>query len=90
MNIIFRRAIKKNALSSNTTSGTFIQQQIKAYLISHGHLDHNAGFIINTPSDIAGKFIIGLNETINIIQNSYFNNLAWVDFGSNGLKVIET
>jgi cAMP phosphodiesterase len=86
---IFRRAIKKNSLPSNTNSETFIREQIKAYLISHGHLDHLSGFLLNTPNDKSGKFIIGLNETINIIQKSYFNNLAWTDFGPNGLKVIK-
>lgn len=69
-------------------SETFIQEQIKAYLISHGHLDHISGFILNTPNDKSGKFIIGLNQTIDIIQKYYFNNQAWIDFGPNGLKVI--
>lgn len=86
---IFRKAIQKNSLPSNTNIETFIREQIKAYLISHGHLDHISGFIINSPNDKSGKFIIGLNQTINIIQKSYFNNQAWADFGPKGLKVIK-
>lgn len=69
-------------------SDTFIREQIKAYFISHGHLDHISGFILNTPNDKAGKMIFGLNETINIIQQSYFNGQAWADFGPTGLKVM--
>ena len=87
--ILFRIAIQQKSLPSNTDSETFFREQIKAYLISHGHLDHNTGFFINNPNDKPGKFIIGLNETINIIRNHYFNNLAWADFGPTGIKVNE-
>ncbi|CAF1515749.1 unnamed protein product [Rotaria sordida] len=82
-------AIQQNSLPADTDKETFIREQIKAYLISHGHLDHNSGFILNTPNDKSGKFIIGLNETINIIRQSYFNNQAWADFGSTGLKTYD-
>ncbi len=85
----FRIAIQQKSLPAYTDSQTFIQEQIKAYLISHGHLDHISGFLLNTPNDKSGKFIIGLNQTINIIQKHYFNNQAWADFGSTGLKVIK-
>ncbi len=87
--ILFRIAIQQQSLPSHTDSETFIREQIKAYLISHGHLDHITGFLINTPNDKSGKFIIGLNETINIIRNHYFNNQAWADFGPTGIKVNE-
>ena len=83
-----RKAIEQGALPSNTDSETFIQEQIKAYLISHGHLDHNSGFLLYTPNDKAVKYLFGLNETINIIQQSYFNGQAWIDFGPTGFKVI--
>lgn len=80
-------AIKSNLLASSIDTETFIQNHIKAYLISHGHLDHLSGFLLNTPNDKRGKYIVALNETINIIQQHYFNGQAWADFGSNGLKV---
>ena len=69
---LFRIAIQQQSLPSHTDIETFIREQIKAYLISHGHLDHITGFIINTPNDKSGKFIIGLNQTINIIRKSLF------------------
>jgi cAMP phosphodiesterase len=84
----YRIAIEKRSLPLQTDVQGFLQDQIKAYLISHGHLDHISGFILNTPNDKSGKFIIGLNQTINIIRKSYFNNQAWADFGPTGLKVI--
>lgn len=85
----YRIAIEKRSLPLQTDVQGFLQDQIKAYLISHGHLDHISGFILNTPNDKSGKFIIGLNQTINIIRKSYFNNQAWADFGPTGLKVIK-
>ena len=83
----FRVALQRKVLGSASDSETFIRAQIKAYLISHGHLDHLSGFLLNTPNDQAGKFIIALNETVMIIREHYFNNQAWADFGSTGLKV---
>ena len=74
-------------MPSDTNIQRFFQDQIKGYLISHGHLDHISGFLLNTPNDKPGKYIIGLNETIKIIRKHYFNNQAWADFGSTGLKV---
>ncbi|CAF1577505.1 unnamed protein product [Rotaria magnacalcarata] len=82
-------AIKQQSLPLNTDKEIFIREQIKAYLISHGHLDHITGFLINTPNDKSGKFIIGLNQTIKIIRDHYFNNQAWADFGSTGLKTYD-
>ena len=80
-------AIQKKSLPSNTDAETFIRSRIKAYLISHGHLDHISGFLLNSPNDQAGKYILGLNETISIIRQHYFNNQAWADFASTGIKV---
>lgn len=85
--IICRIAIQKKSLPSKTNKEIFIREQIKAYLISHGHLDHITGFLINSANDKSEKFIIGLNETIKIIKDHYFNNKAWADFGPTGLKV---
>lgn len=64
----------------------FLKEKIKAYLLSHPHLDHVAGLIVNSPNDKAGKTIIGFNSTISVIRDHYFNNKAWPDFGPNGIK----
>lgn len=60
---------------------------IKAYFISHGHLDHAAGLILNSPNDIA-KPIYALPSVIDILKNSYFTWNSWANFGSEGDKPI--
>ncbi|CAF1230868.1 unnamed protein product [Rotaria sp. Silwood1] len=79
-------AIEHKSLPEDTDIDVFIRNQIKAYLISHGHLDHVSGFLLNNPNDKAEKVIVGLNETIQIIQDHYYNNKAWINFGPTGLK----
>src|SRR5690625_336365 len=56
---------------------------IKAYFISHGHLDHLAGMIINSPDD-AKKPIYALPSTIEVLKNKYFTNDAWSNFANEG------
>ena len=81
-------AIKQKCFPSQSlTAEQFLQEHVKAYFISHGHLDHINGFILNSPNDKSGKTIFALNETIQIIQDDFFNNQAWADFGPHGLKV---
>jgi cAMP phosphodiesterase len=80
-------AIERRALPDDTDSETFIRRHIKAYLISHAHLDHITGFLLNSPNDQSGKFIVALNQTVDIIRRHYFNNEVWADFASTGLKV---
>lgn len=62
---------------------TVLQNQIKGYFISHGHLDHLSGLIINSPDDTA-KPIYGIDETINTLRDRYFTNDAWVNFANEG------
>ena len=53
-------------------SGEAIQKQnIKAYFISHGHLDHLSGLILNSPNDIA-KPVYALPSVIDVLKNNYF------------------
>ncbi|HEX8429461.1 3',5'-cyclic-nucleotide phosphodiesterase [Hymenobacter sp.] len=62
---------------------TVLRSYIKAYLLSHAHLDHVAGLLLNAPDD-APKTIYGLPECLTIIQRDYFNWQAWPNFGSGG------
>jgi len=65
----------------------FLQDQIKAYLLSHAHFDHTTGLIINSVEDSSeGKQIIGLPTTLDNFQQHVFNGKTWADFGPNGLK----
>jgi 3',5'-cyclic-nucleotide phosphodiesterase len=64
----------------------FLQKRIQAYLISHAHLDHVGGLILNSVEDNNGKVIVGLNQTIESIQRNLFNDKTWINFGPTGLK----
>ncbi len=63
----------------------FFQNQIKAYLISHPHLDHVAGLVINSTAD-SKKPLLGTDFTINSIRDHLFNWIIWPNFGSEGKK----
>ena len=60
-----------------------LKQYIKGYLISHAHLDHVAGLIINSPDDTA-KTIYGLASCIATIKTHYFTWESWANFTDEG------
>ncbi|AMJ68019.1 3',5'-cyclic-nucleotide phosphodiesterase [Hymenobacter sp. PAMC 26628] len=64
-------------------AGVVLKTYIKAYLISHAHLDHVAGLLLNAPDDNA-KTIYGLPSCLATLQNDYFNWRAWPNFGNAG------
>ena len=49
-----------------------LRNHVKAYLISHAHLDHVAGLVINSTADVK-KPIFGIDTTINMIRDNLFN-----------------
>lgn len=61
------------------------RKQIKGYLISHAHLDHVAGLIINSPADTV-KNIYGIPSVLNILRDKYFTWDAWANFANEGEK----
>jgi cAMP phosphodiesterase len=60
-----------------------LKQYIKCYLISHAHLDHVAGLIINSPDDTA-KTIYGLASTLETLKTHYFTWDSWANFADEG------
>ncbi|OAA58633.1 Cyclic-AMP phosphodiesterase, class-II [Niveomyces insectorum RCEF 264] len=58
----------------------FVQSTlIDTYLITHPHLDHISGFVINT-AGLPGarpKRLAGLPSTISAFKNHIFNNIIW-------------
>ena len=60
-----------------------LRKYIKGYFISHAHLDHLAGLIINSPDDTA-KTIYGLESTLQTIKTHYFTWESWANFTDEG------
>ena len=75
-------AAAKKLFKSNNPS-TIQQEQINGYFISHAHLDHTAGLIMNSPNDNA-KNLYGLASVLDVFKNNYFTWSAWANFGNEG------
>ena len=69
----------------NIPAEQVMRQYIKGYFISHAHLDHVAGLIINSPDDTA-KNIYGLAATLETIKTHYFTWESWANFADEGDK----
>jgi cAMP phosphodiesterase len=65
------------------SAGVVLKRYIKAYCISHPHLDHVAGLLLNAPDDTP-KPIYGLAACLATLQQDYFNWRAWPNFGDGG------
>ena len=74
-------AIKEKVFT--TTTSTVLRNNIQGYLISHPHLDHLAGLIINSPDDTT-KHIYGLPFCLDVIADKYFSWKSWANFGDAG------
>ena len=67
-----------------TSNPSVIQQNnINSYFISHAHLDHTAGLIMNSPNDKA-KNLYGLPSVLDVFKKNYFTWSAWANFGNEG------
>lgn len=60
-----------------------LAQYIKGYCLSHPHLDHVAGLLLNAPDDTP-KPIYGLAACLATVQQDYFNWQAWPNFADGG------
>ncbi|NVM62486.1 3',5'-cyclic-nucleotide phosphodiesterase [Mucilaginibacter sp. SG538B] len=69
--------------SFKVPANTVLRQYIKGYFISHSHLDHIAGLIINSPED-STKSIYALNDCIETIKTHYFTWKSWANFADQG------
>ncbi len=76
-----------NKLFTEYSAEEIQKNKIKAYFISHAHLDHVAGLILNSPND-SPKNIYGFSPVIEIMKNNYFTAKSWANFGSEGDKPI--
>jgi cAMP phosphodiesterase len=60
-----------------------LRKYIKGYLISHSHLDHLAGLIINSPDDTT-KNIYAFADCIETFKTRYFTWKSWANFADEG------
>ncbi len=78
----------QNKLFVNEHNSEALQKKyIKAYFISHGHLDHLAGLVLNAPNDIA-KPIYAFPSVIEVLKNNYFTWKSWANFANEGEQPI--
>jgi 3',5'-cyclic-nucleotide phosphodiesterase len=76
-----------NKLFTENSAEEVQKNKIKAYFISHAHLDHVAGLILNSPND-SPKNIYGFSSVLEIMKNNYFTAKSWANFGNEGDKPI--
>lgn len=60
-----------------------LRKYIKGYCISHAHLDHVSGLIINSPAD-SSKTVYATRKCMETMENHYFNGESWANFGDEG------
>ena len=66
---------------------TEIQKKfINSYFISHGHLDHTAGLVMNSPGDSFKKNIYAIPSVIEVLKSSQFSSKSWSNFANEGDK----
>jgi cAMP phosphodiesterase len=66
-------------MSAKANAAHVIRSLIDTYLITHPHLDHISGFVVNT-AGLPGtrpKRIAALPSTITAFKNHIFNNVIW-------------
>ncbi|GBQ89224.1 cyclic-AMP phosphodiesterase [Gluconacetobacter johannae DSM 13595] len=69
--------------SGLTRAGYVLTHTIRAYLISHAHLDHVAGLVVASPDDSA-KPVYALPATLRDLSEHLFNWRIWPNFGDRG------
>jgi len=78
-----RKAVDSGVFATSVSN--VLRNYIKAYFISHPHLDHVAGLIINSPED-SSKSIYGLPFCLDVLKEKYFSWASWANFGDEGEK----
>lgn len=77
------KAVANKAFS--VPADVVLKQYIKAYLISHPHLDHLSGMVINSIEDTT-KRIYGTEHSIETLKKHYFNWQSWPNLANEGIS----
>jgi len=75
------KAVAKGAF--NADAETVLKKNIKGYLISHPHLDHISGMIINSVDDTV-KQVYAMEHCIGVMKAHYFNWQSWPNLANDG------
>jgi cAMP phosphodiesterase len=67
----------------NVPAEHVLRQYIKGYFISHSHLDHVSGLILNSPDD-STKSIYGFADCLKTLETHYFTWTSWANFADAG------
>jgi 3',5'-cyclic-nucleotide phosphodiesterase len=81
INAGIEKAIENKVFKVSTSE--VLKKYIKGYLISHAHLDHVSGLIINSPAD-SSKTVYATEKCMQMMENHYFNDQTWANFGDEG------
>lgn len=81
VNAGIEKAIQNKVFKVSTSE--VLRKYIKGYLISHAHLDHVSGLIINSPAD-SSKTVYATQKCMEMMENHYFNDQTWANFGDKG------
>ncbi|UUF15767.1 MULTISPECIES: MBL fold metallo-hydrolase [Flavobacterium] len=82
VNAGIEKAIENKVFKVSTSE--VLRKYIKGYLISHAHLDHVSGLIINSPAD-SSKTVYATEKCMEMMENHYFNDQTWANFGDKGV-----
>ena len=82
LNSGIEKAIEKKVFKVSVSE--VLRKYIKGYLISHAHLDHVSGLIINSPAD-SSKTVYATNKCMEMMEKHYFNGQTWANFGDEGI-----
>jgi len=69
--------------SGLTLEGYVLQDRIKAYALSHAHLDHVQGLVIDSTDDTSKK-LLATDSTVDHLRDNMFNWVLWPNFGNEG------
>ena len=70
--------------SGRSPVGWILREHVRAYVISHPHLDHVAGMVLSSIED-GGKPVYGLGTTIDALRDHLYNWKVWPNVGTEGV-----